>query len=162
MGEAMKGPSALPAVALLVYLSAAGCSGNPSSKTAKEILEGADRIELYSLDPEGDDRNEFHGWPVLGKAEIQNARTRKRVVDSFCKSLADAKELPAKNCFEPRHGIRATLNRETVDIVICFRCSQAEFIIGSGSNRELITNSAEGVFDVALREAGVPLAAKGK
>jgi hypothetical protein len=147
---------------ILVVLGAIGCSGaSPSSKTAKEVLEGTDQIELYSLDPKDEDRKDFHGWSVLGKVTIRDDETRKRILDALYTSLAEAKGLsPA--CFEPRHALRATFNGKTIEIFVCFHCLNVEFIMGTKATMEHISNSAEAVFDEVLTSAGVPLAKKGK
>jgi hypothetical protein len=64
-------------------------------------------------------------------------------------------------CFNPRHGIRVTHDDQTIDFVICFECSQIQvwrddqflttFIVG---------HSPEGVFNQALRDAGLTLSPK--
>jgi hypothetical protein len=138
----------------------AGAADKPSSKSVKEILEKADTFELYSLDP-GPRKvaGGFHGWKVLGKTPVKDAAARKRILAAVYKGLADSDGTVA-NCFNPRHGIRATHKGKTVDLVICFECLQVQFHAGKEQATELTTASPQPTLDKVLKDAGVPLAKK--
>jgi hypothetical protein len=136
---------------------------------AAEILKKADRIELYSLEPEPDPKMAkaatttfFHGWPVLGKTAIKEGKARKAVQDVLDLSVGRGRYV---KCFDPRHGIRATHGDETVDMVICFRCMQIEFYYDPKKDKDTgntISRVMQPAFDEILKTAGVPLAAPKK
>ena len=66
------------------------------------------------------------------------------------------------NCFNPRHGIRATHEGNTVELVICFECLSMQAYLGAERSGALTTASPERTFDDVLRAAKVPLAPKAK
>jgi hypothetical protein len=155
-------------IALLVLASApeARAQDKPSSKDLKALFEKAEELELYSLDPAPDIKDQdaktgFHGWKILGKTTIKEAKTRKKVIEALYKGLAESDGTVAK-CFIPRHGIRAAAGGKTADVVICFECLQTQFHVGAASSTEATTRSPEKVLDEVLTAAGVPLAPKKK
>jgi hypothetical protein len=155
-------------IALLLLTSApeARAQDKPSSKDLAALFEKAEDLELYSLDPaadvkEADAKKGFHGWKVLGKTTVKEAKTRKKVIEALYKGLAESDGTMAK-CFIPRHGIRATAGGKTADVVICFECLQVQFHVGDGSSTEATTASHQKVLDEVLTAAGVPLAPKKK
>jgi hypothetical protein len=129
------------------------------------ILNEADQLELLSLDPdqEKEAKDKFHGWNVLGKTGIKDKKAREGVVSAVSKGVKESDGTRA-NCFEPRHGIRATKEKQTVDLVICFECLSVEIYLDGGNKREgdpiAITKSPETALDKVLRDAGVNLAPK--
>ena len=93
---------------------------------------------LISLDPnlepkDGKDADRFHGWKVLGQTTIKDADVRKKVLDAVLKGIQENKG-EAANCFQPRHGLHATHEGKTVDLVICFECLQIR-AYGDGDNK---------------------------
>jgi hypothetical protein len=136
---------------------------------AAEILERADRIELYSLEPEPDPKAAkdptatfFRGWLVLGKTVIKEDKTRKTVQDVLDVSIGRGR---VAMCFDPRHAIRATRGDKTVDMVICFRCGQVYFYYDPKKDKptaQSILRGMQPAFDNILKTAGVPLAAPSK
>ena len=136
---------------------------------AEAIFDKADRVELYSLEPEPDEKAAkdpkavyFRGWLVLGKAILKGDKERKPLAEAL--DLAIGRGRVAK-CFDPRHGIRATKGRKTVDVVICFRCGQAYFYYDPKKEDLTTVKVVKGmqpVLDEILKAAGVPLAVAGK
>lgn len=133
----------------------------------RKVLENGELFVLYSLKPisveylKSTDENPievFHDFPVLGKVEIQSAVERATLLKALYAGISENDGMAA-NCFFPRHGIRATLNGETVDQVICFECAQIETHAPHGKN-VLTSASPQLVFDKTLQDAGVPLAEK--
>ena len=156
--------------AVLLLLAATAtirAADKPSSKSLKALFEKADAIELYSLDPgadmkePADAKKGFHGWKVLGKTTVKDAKTRKKLVAAMYQGL-EASDGTAAKCFNPRHGVRVMADGKTVDAVICFECLQVQFFVGDASTTETTTDTPEKVFDEMLRDAGVPLAGKKK
>ena len=127
---------------------------------AKEVLEKADQLELFSLDPsERDKEKGFHDHPVLGKTTIKEEKDRKKIVSALMKGIADNKGEVGK-CFEPRHGIRVKHDDKTVDFVICFHCKHIHVYVGDKKTNLRTTGSPQTVFDGILKAAEVPLAPK--
>jgi hypothetical protein len=155
------------ALLLLVWTGTACAQDKPASKDLKPLFEKAEAIELYSLDPGADVKEPidakkgFHGWKVLGKTTVKDAKTRKKIVAAMYQGL-EASDGTAAKCFNPRHGIRVTADGKTVDAVICYECLQVQFHAGDAAKTETTTATPEKVFDEVLRDAGVPLAAKKK
>jgi hypothetical protein len=157
------------AIALLVLslTGAARAADKPSSKDLKALFEKAEAVELYSLDPGADvkeapdAKHGFHGWKILGKTTVKDAKTRKKIVAAMYQGL-EASDGTAAKCFNPRHGIRVMADGKTVDVVICFECLQVQFHVGDASKTETTTDTPQKVFDEVLRDAGVPLAVKKK
>jgi hypothetical protein len=151
-------------VALLVVASSATvrAQDKPTSKDLKALFEKAETLELYSLDPgedfkEPDVKKGFYGWKILGKTTIKDAKTRKKIVEALYRGLEESDGTAAK-CFYPRHGLRATVDGKTADIVICYQCRQMEFRIGAASAMEPTNDSAARLLNEVLTTAGVPLA----
>jgi len=155
------------AMNILLILGSAGCGSKskPLPSNVSSFLQEADQIELLSLDPKqsgnGDLEDGFHGWKVLGKTAIDNADAKKSVISALERGYAEGSN-PAK-CFWPRHGIHASHNGKTVDILICFECKQFLIYLDNQEGEYLlISASPEPVLDKALTEANVPLALKPK
>jgi hypothetical protein len=130
------------------------------SKT-KKVLNTAERFLLLSLDPEATEKDgtqpkeTFHQYAVLGKTEIRDAGARSELLRALYKGIADSDGLVAA-CFNPRHGISATLGDETVDLVICFECGSIKTHAKAGRS-VLTTSSPEQTFNHALATAGLPI-----
>lgn len=133
-------------------------------KEAKAILDQAEQIELYSLDPTGGmlkkdvEKDGFHGWKVLGKTKLADAKERKKVMTAIHKGIADS--FGPAGCFHPRHGIRATLKDKTVDLVICFECASMIVYHGEKANSVWTAASPQRRLDKVLEAAKVPLPPK--
>ena len=127
---------------------------------SRHVLENSQRLTLYLLSPSPElqaQRKElFHDYPVLGKTQIADTKTRAKLLATFNDGMARAEVAAA--CFSPRHGIRAVQGGKSVDVVICFECLNfyvyAEGMKGSG----MITNAPRATFDQVLSEAGIPVA----
>lgn len=134
---------------------------NKLPEEAKKILEKAESLELYSLDPDGSRRgpkpkNNFHGWKILGKTTIKKAEDRQKLLQSLERGIRANSGIVA-GCFNPRHGIRATLKNETVDVVICFQCFSMQVVQGKKTRNVLTTGLPAPTFNKILTAAKVPL-----
>src|SRR5262245_14668569 len=90
----------------------------------KAVLSKAREITLVSLNPDEKAGKEakagtLHGWQVLGSTVVKDADTRKNLVGTLEKNLADPK---GAKCFDPRHAIQAEHDGKSVDLLICFEC----------------------------------------
>jgi hypothetical protein len=134
---------------------------NKLPEAALAVLSRATDFELLSLDPGSEERSPkdgFHGYKVLGKTAVKDALVQKRLVKSFAKGMAG--DIAPAKCFNPRHGIRATRDGKTVELVICFECSQFDLYDASGEEgkRLLVNQTPEPAFDKVLNDAGLPKA----
>jgi hypothetical protein len=143
----------------------AGCAarGDKLPAQARDALTKANRFELFSLDPNQKREKPgegFHGWEVLGTTAVEDAGIRQKIVAALEKGVQENQGVAAE-CFNPRHGIRATRGDQTTDFVICFECLQVEVYVGDKrTNSFLVSRSPQPLFDKILRDAGVPLPAK--
>ena len=131
-------------------------------QAAEQALRHSERFELLSLNPEHveemNQQDGFHGWEILGKAEIKDPSSRAKLVSVFKAGVAENDGTVA-GCFNPRHGVSVTHDGVVHDFVICFECYSVEwFVVGSRTNGFLITDTPQPVFDKALKDAGLPLA----
>jgi len=121
-----------------------------------KILESADKLEIGSVDP-GDGKGEAK---PLGMTTVKDAGKRKEVLTALYKSVAENAQ-PAK-CFEPRHTLKASSRGKTVEMVICFACSQMRLTVSANGKTDVTTvvhgNSAEPLLNQILKDAGIPLA----
>jgi hypothetical protein len=163
--------SSIPILVIFLCVNGiAGCSGVKKNKlpsAAMSILEKAEEIELISLDPghpEKDERppkGDYFGWKELGRTTIEDAETRRRVVSAVATGLAEATGAGA-NCFDPRHALHASHKDKTVEILICFQCSQVLVYVNDKRQDPYlaISGSPQPVLDKILADANVPLAPK--
>lgn len=155
-------PSRLVAPFLAVLFTSAADAQMKLPDAVQEALKKAEKIQLLSLDPahadKGPVKDGFHGWKVLGQTDLAEA-DRKKVAEALIKGVPDEKG--GARCFIPRHGIRAQMAKESLDLVICFECSW--IYIFSGDKRETVTvrPDVQPTLDAILKAAKVPLP-KGK
>lgn len=124
-----------------------------------EILRGAAELELIALDPtwptpeQKADPARFHGYGVLGRAAMSDPAGRVELLDLIAQACRENDGIVA-GCFDPRHGIRATVEGRTVDLVICFSCLQVLVFadgerIGSGDLASTQEPSVSSIFVAA-------------
>ena len=77
------------------------------------------------------DAEKFHGYRILGEAAVDDPDTRARIVRLVYNGI-DGNTTTSAACFDPRHGIRATHEGRSIDLVICFECLQLK-LYDSGS-----------------------------
>jgi hypothetical protein len=93
---------------------------------------------------------------VLVKTTLKTENC-KTILAALDKGIKDAPNRAAA-CFKPRHGVRATHDGKTVDLVICFVC----FVIlidvdGKFERNPKVTGSPQEAFGEVLTAAKVPL-----
>jgi hypothetical protein len=142
---------------------------NPIPPRVERLLDQAETFELYSLDPTVDPRSpgkasheNFHEWRVLGKTEVKEPADRKKLVDAL-RLGAEDNAGTVDGFFIPRHGLRLTSGKETVDLVICFQCLSIQvYVNGNMAKGFLTTGDPQKEFDAILNAAGVMPKAAGK
>jgi hypothetical protein len=134
---------------------------------AKSILDKADQVVLFSLEPvhRKKVKDGFHGWMmILGQTAIKGADVRSQILTALYQGIAN-RDGKGAECFDPRHGIRATANGKTVDLVICFECNWVYVYYDNDENRQHVaetTRDPQSILDKVLKDAGVPLPKQAK
>ena len=136
----------------------------PNSLPAEvERILAEGEFELLSLDPSilTDKQRRrlrtklFHGYKVLGRADIPKGPARDDLLQPLRNAVANSRGLYVY-CWEPRHAIRASVGVRAVDLLICFECERIE--VYSPDRLLAATDAtAQPSFDAALKRAGVPL-----
>jgi hypothetical protein len=122
----------------------------------KDIFDNSEKFVLFSLDPIGGS-DDFHGFRIIGQTELTDAHIREEIRRAFYDGLRDTEDSRTP-CFNPRHGIRAVKNGETLDFVICFSCHHLQILVnGKETSSTHIEKEPQETFDRVLTEAGVPL-----
>ncbi len=145
--------------AIACLLAGCGSGSGPPDYTS------ADRFTLYSIDGNAepsaenapDDASHFHGYPILGKVNLDSALDRQALVDALYDGIA-ASDGTVAACFIPRHAIRVVEGDQVTDYVICFECLSIEIHAGGKSTDEQTTAAPRPVFNRYLEQAGIPLA----
>lgn len=168
MKTAVRGLLLLLAVAALLLLGVlVYWEYSPSPDDAAGQLWLAGSFDLYSLEPRYDPAwpgEQFHGWRSLGKITVSDGTTRRKLLRALRKALREGGY--SAKCFDPRHGIEWTRNGKSSYLLICFQCSNAEFIrdgewVGKRPGDYLpIARDIEPIFDEVLARADIPLAKK--
>lgn len=153
------------AVVVVCCLANVAFAGEPKlspRKVAGEIsaiLRTADKIEIFSLEAvEGvatsdqDAGNTFHGYPILGSVVVTAERDRAALVESVTTSIARS-PLRMIACFFPRHGIRAALATEKVELLICFECATVYYFRAGESHRLNIDEKPAKLLNALLAKA---------
>jgi hypothetical protein len=121
------------------------------------VLENAEEIYLYSLDPKDEDNP-----TELGKTVVKNAEERKKLVAELKKGVEDS-DGAANKCLWPRHQIIAVYEKKIVRLLICFECKQIYCHVDGKKIKTLVTTKeSQAFFDQVLKNAGVKLAPKPK
>lgn len=146
---------------LILAALIAGCTTNRMPQELHTAIRGATTLQLHSLDPAPSDRDRngtFHGWKDLGYVELSDSAQRTELLDAFDAGIADS-DGSAAACFDPRHGLRASYDGKTYDVVICFECMQTIWFVDDvRMPGYLISGSPQTVFDAVLTDASIPLA----
>lgn len=129
----------------------------------RRFLENSEQFTLYSLR----DGNEnvsvapapdkiFHRYEILGKMLVTDPKIKAQLIQSLYYGMEHRNGFAAA-CFNPRHGIRATKGKRTVDVVICFECSQIDFWESNQRQHTYTSRTPQKVFDKVLKKGGVSL-----
>lgn len=122
---------ALPAVAaaLLALPPVAPAADGDGLKRLPEAvrtaLEKADVVELLAINPERGQKPEgdaVGGYAVTKKVELKaKSDDREGLTVALDKTLSAAG--PPADCFIPRHAVRATHDKKTYALLICYQCN---------------------------------------
>ena len=110
------------------------------------------QLFLYSLDPKGgigyavNNDQVFHGFTILGRAEITDEKDKVALVKGFAKGISENTNTFA-GCFNPRHGLRLVVGTNTYDFVICFHCLSVMTYGFNDNQGFLVSNSPNDAFN---------------
>ena len=115
-----------------------------------ELLLQAEQLEIYALDPmhrnmsgaEDDAAPHFHEYRVLDSATLPTRAEAREVLGLIYDSVRRSNGMVAA-CFNPRHGIRATVGGDVVDFVICFECLSMHVHEGETQHGVLVSDALE-------------------
>ena len=156
----------LSASAWLLFLLLCGCTEKGRVAAGITKLDSPSKLILYSLDPGPRQHDEsiqsetvFHGYDILGRADIPDADERRALVRALARGARES-DGSIGACFNPRHGLHVEQSGRSVDFVICFECLQVHahgFQLGDGF---LTSASPQATFDDSLRHHQLALAPK--
>ena len=140
---------------------------------ARQVLEQSPQLTLFSVDPSPEDYDSqfnskthpmFHGHMIFGQTVISDSAAKTALLASFYDGLVAPPDPRGYKqvgigCFNPRHGLRATLDGKTVDLLICFGCMQVETYINNHrlARHAHINAAPSEKFNQILTAAGVPI-----
>jgi hypothetical protein len=133
-------------------------------KSARQILEQSQELELFSIKPcelslnsnlslaalEGNNPNQFQGCQILKRVVITDAQLKRKLLDALYYGIGAPDSTAA--CFSPRHGIRAIINGAKVELVVCFQCHNFRGAAKSGTFGGGISNVPQEFFNSILSE----------
>lgn len=109
-----------------------------------DILKQSHQLTLFSVKPResfGQSKHTFHDYEILGQIALTETDAKLSLLSSLFDGLVAAPGDNMNNiafgCFEPRHGIRAKHQGNTVDLLICFKCHR--FRIYQSNKRDFIS-----------------------
>jgi hypothetical protein len=117
-------------------------------EAALKILSGATRVECFRIDPRTADTGEgkpgakhIDGYPITATAKEQG----RDFADKLTAALKDEQSYgPAARCFFPGVGFRAWKDKESVDVVICYMCSNFYVVAHDADGKEVARTQLAG------------------
>jgi hypothetical protein len=156
---------------LLATLTA--CAADPSdadpprfdiAEAEAAIFASADSWTLFATKPLRLDEAHmpeanFHGYEILGQAELSDPIQRAELVKSLNGGIRANDDMVA-GCFNPRHAVRAETADGRADLLICFECLQIYVFGAADSTNETVLTSKipRAVFDRIFEGAGLEIA----
>ena len=143
---------------------------------ARQVLEQSPQLTLFSIIPGEEDYDTvsntknlpmFHSHWVLGQTAVSDPDAKAALLASLYDGFVSApnpnglKQI-GTGCFNPRHGIRAELDGQTVDLLVCFECMKFDgYFNNHRFPKQRFVNSAPSeTFNRVLTAANVPLSPK--
>lgn len=123
---------------------------------ALAILESAPELTVYSIASDApttpleklDQKKTFHGHRIRHRVDLKG-EPKSVLLGKLYTAIAEQPH--PKRCFIPRHGVRATTGNRSVDMVICFECSQADiYVDGKQVRGTTLSESPQKYFEDAL------------
>jgi hypothetical protein len=132
-------------ISALMLLLIVGCAESTNLEESfpgdsLQVLEQAETMQLFSLQPESSAESDMRGWKVLGQLPITDPAVRTHLVSSLRAAMED-QFAGRRPCFRPRHAIRATKQDQTIDVLICFECGRVQVFRGSKMTEGVVTTA---------------------
>ena len=147
------------AVVALVFGAAPGArAADKLPDAVVKALEKADNLAVYSLGGETTEMDGWHGAKVLGQTTVKGEAPQKALAVAVKKAVEEGDR--GSRCFIPRHGVRATHDGKTYDLLICFECGWV-YVYTDTSDKPTVLMISEGpqkALNKILTAARVPLA----
>jgi hypothetical protein len=151
----------------LLLLLVCGCTQKTRLAASITKLEDSpSKFVLYSLDPGPLAHDEsiqtetiFHGYDILGRAEISDADERRALVRALARGARE-NDGSMGLCFNPRHGLHVEQSGRSADFVICFECLQVHAYGFQLGDSFLTSASPEPTFNESLRKHHLPFPPK--
>ncbi len=129
------------------------------SKATKYVLSHASEVSMCQFERLPPSRNDatdtktFHGYPILSQGKHKNDHVLKEMLHLLYGSVGEG---PKTKClFAPRHGLRATFDGKTVDILLCFRCRGIEVIEEKNRHFSHLNDNAKDLYFQVEQDAGM-------
>ena len=125
------------------------------------VLDQTDTFVLFSLEPKPSvhPTNTFRGHQPLGKIQMPKNEDRTNLVSALRRTMGSDINPAIFACFFPRHGISATQGTNTVELLICFECSQMHCFSSRATNYLFLEDPERAaVFNQVLKRSGIPVA----
>lgn len=118
-----------------------------------KVFEKSEKLTLYALNP--DSKNEvaedFQGFSVISKTDIKVKNFQNLLKRSFLRSITG--KTGTSGCFKPRHALRLSLEKQTLDILISFECGKFVSYFADKKGEGKISRSAELLFSQTLKNS---------
>jgi len=123
-------------------------------KDSYDVFMDSRQLILYSLEPEKriEGKELFHGYSVLGKTDVSNAKLQAELKSSLVKAMAGAY---GASCFSPHHGLRVIQDKKTVDVIIRFECGNIVTYYGEAKGEGDVSDTPTRLYNRVLSDAGV-------
>jgi len=121
---------------------------NGLPEAALKILSAATRVECFRIGPQSADKSD--GQPVAKRIDIypisSTAKEQGRdFSDKLTAVLKDEKSYgPPARCFSPGVGLRAWNGKESVDVIICYKCRDFLAIARNAEGKEIARSQSAG------------------
>jgi hypothetical protein len=122
-------------------------------EAALKILSGATRVECFRIDPRSSkqgegkpDGKQLDGYPITTTGKERGADFAERLAAA---SKDEKSYGPSARCFFPGVGFRAWNGKETVDVVICYQCSNFYVVARDANGKQLARSEMAGFQDNA-------------
>lgn len=134
------------------------------------VVSRAESWTVYALEPSSDPLDHpgverFRGYAIRGQRTVEDAGLRRRLSRELNLGLSQNGHWwtgsTVAMCFNPRHGIRATHEGRTVDVLICFECYQVKIFDSAKEGErlsELTSRSPAAAFNEIFEGLGLSIA----
>lgn len=150
----------------ILLLLVCGCAFNSTRDNklpaeAAAALHAPEKVVLYSLEPWSQptaNNATLHAFKILGQTTL-DTKQGAIAISAFEAAIPDrvSRNRIQELCFDPRHALRVTANRQTYDFLLCYACGYLYVYRGNQNIAMLNALGSPDVLNAILTEAKVPL-----